>query len=209
MAAGMRRHSLAAGQAPAGSCRRAVSRKSSHSPPRKRAGAKVQSASFGGAFAGTIMCKSSFNAAYSAIMFNAGTVNSGRACPERADFCEDLLGKSEFLSSKTPFKYNRRFDNNHKFWRRCGKLSLYINGVAIRGAIRAKYRCAKSGSKSVSAAAKSAGTSLREVEICLQGPQRLRTAPRKRAVRGDALDGGRKRAFPCGVVLLPAGLQPR
>ena len=75
---------------------------------RRRAGAKLQYASFDGAFAGTIMCKSLINAAYSATMFNAGTVNTRRACPESADFCRNLLGKCEFVSSKTPVKYNRR-----------------------------------------------------------------------------------------------------
>jgi hypothetical protein len=87
---------------------------------RKRAGAKLQSASFDGAFAGTTMCKSLINAAYSATMFNAGAVNRGRACPELADFCKNLLGKCKFVSFKIPVKYNRRFDNNHKFGRRRG-----------------------------------------------------------------------------------------
>jgi hypothetical protein len=137
---------------------------------RQRAGAKLQYASFHGAFAGTIMCKSFISAAYSATMFNAATVNLDNPWPELADFCENLLGKSEYVSSKTPVKYNRRFENNHKSVRRCGRLSLYINWMAIRGAIPAECRRAKSGSKIVSQAAKSAGISLREVEICPQGP---------------------------------------
>ena len=100
-------------------------------------------------------------------MFNAGMVKTGRECPESADICKNLLGKCEFVSSKTPVKYSRRFDNNHKFGHRYGKLSLYINRVAIRGAIPAEYRRAKSGSKIASQAAKGAGISLREIEIWL------------------------------------------
>jgi hypothetical protein len=134
---------------------------------RRRAGAKLQYASFDGAFAGTIMCKSLINATYSATISNAGTVNTGREWPESADFCKNLLGKCEFVFSKTPVKYNRRFDNNHKFGHRYGKLSLYINRVAVRGAIPAEYRRAKSGSKIASQAAKGAGISLREIEIWL------------------------------------------
>jgi hypothetical protein len=75
---------------------------------RRRAGAKLQYASFDGAFAGTIMCKSLINAAYSATMFNAGKVNVGSACPELVDFCKNLLGKCKFVFFKTPVKYNRR-----------------------------------------------------------------------------------------------------
>jgi hypothetical protein len=137
--------------------------------PRQRACAKLQYASFDGAFAGTIICKNLINADYRVTMFNAGTVNTRRECPELADICKNLLGKCEFVSAKIPVKYNRRFDNNHEFWHRYGKLSLYINRVAIRGAIPAECRRAKSGSKNISQAAKSAGTSLREVEIWVAG----------------------------------------
>jgi hypothetical protein len=88
---------------------------------RQRAGAKLQYASFDGAFAGTIICKSLINAAYRATMFNAGTVNTGRECPESADICKNLLGICEFASSKTPVNYNGRFHSNHKSRRMCGK----------------------------------------------------------------------------------------